>query len=169
MVGLALCLVTFSASSSTRANWANRSNTSKKQFSADALEVRSLRIDDENNTIELSPSTDGKIAITYYESGKDHYELGVDDAGALVMRYVDDRRWYERIGYQFGRPDTRVTVAMPAGFGGDLTLRTVNGAIDAKDLAAGSLEAVTPTAIFGSAAYPPAAKSMPARSTDRSR
>jgi len=59
------------------------------------------------------------------------------------MRYVNDRKWYERIGIQWGRPDTHVTVSLPAGFRSDLALGTVNGSITAEEQLAGLMRAST--------------------------
>jgi hypothetical protein len=70
----------------------------KKQFVINSDKVKTIRVADVNNSIELTRSADRNIAITYYESEKDRYEIGVGGDGMLSMRYIDDRRWYERIG-----------------------------------------------------------------------
>ena len=141
VVGLSLFAIAFASVGFNPAKLNSQVSFEQKQFSVEAGKVQALNISDENNTIELTRAADQNITITYYESEKDRYEVGVDGNSRLTMRYVNDRKWYERIGVEWGHPDTRITVALPEGFRCDLTLGTVNGSIRADGQAAGSLQA----------------------------
>lgn len=144
VAGLVLCLIAF-ASSGFNVNklGGQAGEFEQKQFTVSAAEVKALRIADENDTVELTPSTDGNVTITYYESKLDRYEVGVDNGGLLDMHYVNGRKWYQYLDAQWVRPFTKITVAMPADFGGDMTLSTVNGSVVAQGFTAGSVDAAT--------------------------
>ena len=143
VAGIALGAIAFASVGFNPQKLGGQSDFEQKQFVVGADTVKALEIADENNSITLARSSDQSIVITYYESQKDRYDLGVDDGGLLTMRYVNDRQWYERIGIQWGHPDTHVTVALPASFRGDLALGTVNGSITAQEQPVGALRAAT--------------------------
>ncbi len=140
-VGFALCVVSYASVGFDLKKLGDQAEFEQKTFIAQAADVRALSILDENNTIEVVPSEDDEITITYYESPKDRYEVGIGQDGKLDMRYVNDRSWLERIGFQWGKRGTRVTVTMPAAFGGDMVIRTVNGALLAQGIQVGTLNA----------------------------
>jgi hypothetical protein len=141
--GIALGAIAFASVGFNPQKLSIQAEFQQKQFQVEAGKVRSIEIADENNSIELTHAQDQNITITYYESQKDRYDLGVDGNGRLAMRYVNERKWYEYLGILWGRPNTHVTVALPEGFRSDLTLTTVNGTISAEALLAGSLRAST--------------------------
>jgi len=143
VAGISLCAIALASVGFDPRKLGGQTDFEQKRFQVEAGKVAAIEIGDGNNSIELTRSPDGNIAITYYESPKDRYELGVNGDGRLTMRYVDARRWYERVGVRWGHPDTRVTVALPEGFRGDLSLHTVNGSIYAEDQRAGALRAAT--------------------------
>jgi DUF4097 and DUF4098 domain-containing protein YvlB len=116
---------------------------SQKQYTVDSGKVKAIKIADTNNSIELTRSEGQDIVITYYESDKDRYEIGLGADGKLSMQYVDDRKWYEHIEINWGRQDTHVTVALPEGFRSDLELTTVNGSVTAENQMADRLRAAT--------------------------
>lgn len=118
-------------------------NFEQKQYVIGSDKVKAIMVADVNNTIEVTRSADRNITITYYESDKDHYEIGVGSDGKLSMRYIDSRRWYEYMGINWGLKDTRVTVALPADYRSDLEITTVNGTVDIEDQMAGTLHAAT--------------------------
>jgi FlaG/FlaF family flagellin (archaellin) len=115
----------------------------EKQYFIESDKVKAIKVADVNNTIEVTRSADRNITITYYESDKDRYEIGVGTDGKLSIRYIDDRRWYEHIGINWALKDTRVTVALPADYRSDLELTTVNGTVNVEDQMAGTLRAAT--------------------------
>ena len=144
VAGLVLCLVAFASTGFNIYKLGGQADEfEQKQYTVPADTVKALRIADENDTITLTPSTDGNVTITYYESKLDHYEVGVDAGGLLDMRYINGRKWYEYINVQWVRPFTKITVAMPANFAGDMTLSTVNGSVEAQGFTAGTVEAAT--------------------------
>jgi DUF4097 and DUF4098 domain-containing protein YvlB len=144
VVGLAMCLIAFATTGfDVRQLDSQKGEFEQKQYVVSADTVKALRISDENDAIELTPSADGNVTITYYESKFDRYEVGVDESGLLNMRYVNGRKWYEYIQIQWMRPFTKITVSMPANFGGDMTLSTVNGSITAGGFTVGGVEAAT--------------------------
>lgn len=115
----------------------------QKQYVVESDKVKAIKVADVNNTIEATRSADRNITITYYESDKDRYEIGVGADGKLSMHYIDDRKWYEYIGINWGLKDTHVTVALPADYRSDLELTTVNGTVNVEDQMAGTLRAAT--------------------------
>lgn len=118
-------------------------NFTEKEYVVESDKVKAIKVADVNNSIELTRSADRNITITYFESDKDRYEIGVGADGRLNMRYIDDRRWYEHIGINWALKDTHITVALPADYVSDLELTTVNGTVDVEDQLVGTLRAAT--------------------------
>ena len=115
----------------------------QKQYVVGSDKVKAIKVADVNNSIEFTRSADRNITITYYESERDRYEVGVGADGRLSMRYYDNRRWYEYIGINWAHQDTHVTVALPADYVSDLEITTVNGTVNVEDQMAGTLRAAT--------------------------
>ena len=74
--------------------------------------------------VTLIPSEDGKITVTGYEQVNLKNAVEVKD-GALTIKLVDTRKWYEHIGIHFEQPT--VTVALPQGAYDALSLTLSTG------------------------------------------
>lgn len=73
------------------------------------------------------PSEDGECSVSCYEREKVKHFVAVED-GTLVVRVQDSRKWYEHIGIFFGTP--KITVSIPEGQYGNLTVRGDTGDVD---------------------------------------
>lgn len=71
------------------------------------------------------PSKDGTTSILCYEPQNETHTVSVRD-GVLTVELVDTRKWYEHIGIGFH--SSKITLALPAGEYGDLTLKASTGA-----------------------------------------
>ncbi len=74
--------------------------------------------------MELIPSEDGTSTVVCYEEKKVRHSVSVQD-GTLVIKTEDTRKWYERIGLNFGTP--KITIAVPGGAYGRLKVRASTG------------------------------------------
>ena len=77
--------------------------------------------------IKLVPSENGECKIVCYEQTNQKHTVAVR-SGTLTVEVVDTRQWYEHIGINFGAP--RITVYMPAGAYGALSVRSDTGNVD---------------------------------------
>ena len=102
-------------------------------FSTVQYETNSYEIDGEfenisikSNTadIKVVPSDDGEYSVVCREQQNLKHTVEVKD-GTLVIKLEDTRKWYEHIGIGFG--DTSVTVYLPDGVYGDLSVNIDTG------------------------------------------
>lgn len=107
-------------------------NWTQKNYDTTAEGITALSLDDLNNSIELLPSSDNSIHITYYESDKDIYTI-TNQNGKIDMQYDDLRKWYEYF-FNFNINFKKVTIELPADYNGTLDLHTTNGSITANDM-----------------------------------
>ncbi len=77
--------------------------------------------------IEFLPSESSKSRVVCYEEMSAKHSVSVKD-GTLVIEIVDERKWYEHIGINFGTP--KITVYIPQGEYGALSVKASTG--DAK-------------------------------------
>ena len=82
----------------------------------------SLATDTADVTLVLSE--DGKTGVEICEQEKIFHTVEVKD-GILEIRVTDTRKWYEHIGIGFG--NTKITLTLPAGEYGDLSVRVNTG------------------------------------------
>jgi len=81
VAGIALGAIAFASVGFNPQKLGGQMDFEQKQFVVGADKVKALEIGDENNSIVLARSSDQNIVITYYESQKDRYDLGVDNGG----------------------------------------------------------------------------------------
>ncbi len=97
--------------------------------------VENISIDDNNADIELSPSADDKVHITYYENNKEYYDISESAQGDLVIKSRTSRKWYDYIfTFKFEQPKLHVEV--PAHYDGDITVKSHDGHVLVKDISA---------------------------------
>lgn len=75
----------------------------------------------------LLPSVDAKVTVICYEQVNIKHAVTVSD-GTLKIEADDTRKWYEYIGVNFKTP--KITVYIPAGEYGELTLDCLTGNIE---------------------------------------
>lgn len=105
-------------------------------LSADSYQTNTYTVTDTYQNISIQadtaqitfvPSEDGSHRVTCYEPKKITHRVSVED-GTLVIRVEDTRKWYEHIGIFFQSP--KLTLALPQGEYGALTLRSHTGNLD---------------------------------------
>lgn len=112
-------------------------------FITDPMELNTMDFEEKNHTvttpfsgldiqavesdIRLVPAEDGICRVTFLDSDKVTHTVTVEQK-TLVIRRIDTRRWYERIGIYWG--DFTVTVYLPEQEYEKAILKTVSGDIN---------------------------------------
>lgn len=103
-----------------------------KKLSTDKFETNEHVISESYKSISLKTvtadiifvPTDGETRVTCYENEKVKHTVQVED-GTLVIRGVDQRKWYDYIGFHFETP--KITVSIPRGEYGTLAVHATTG------------------------------------------
>ena len=113
-----------------RLNWnfASLSNdqheTNEYQLSED---FRSISIVADTADIVFVPSENTTSRVVCYEQANQKHSVTVKD-DVLVIEVVDERKWYEYIGFNFG--DSKLTVYLPEGEYGALSIESDTGDVE---------------------------------------
>lgn len=95
--------------------------------------VRAICIDDRNADIEVSPSEDDKVHITYFVNDKEYYDISETEEGDLNIQSKSRRKWYDYLfNFQFEQP--KLLVGIPENYNGDITVRSHDGYIQVKEI-----------------------------------
>ena len=86
--------------------------------------------------VVLIPCESLKSSVVCYEQENLKHSVEVKD-GTLVISVVDTRKWYEHIGISFGT--SKITVYIPRGEYGTLSVKTSTGNIYAENVTADAL------------------------------
>ena len=117
-----------------------------KNFSTVKYETNSYNINEEYKNISVNtstahvtilPSENNESAVVCHEKASLKHSVEVKD-GTLVIEEVNTRKWYEFI--EIGISSTKITVYVPAGEYGSLSVGTSTGAICIQDISSASLE-----------------------------
>jgi len=92
--------------------------------------------------ITLIPSEDEAISVVCREESKVKHLVEVKD-NTLNIKVEDTRKWYEHIGLSFEIP--KITVSIPKGEYGDLSIKNSTGGIAVNNLSANSLNITNTT------------------------
>lgn len=84
----------------------------------------SLSISADTANITLAPTTDATCTVVCHELQSAKHAVSVKD-GVLSVEMIDERKWYEYIGIDFGSPT--ITVYLPSGAYGSLTVTSDTG------------------------------------------
>lgn len=95
-------------------------------------EVEVLEIDDMSNDVRIVTSENDEVKVTYAMSENFGYYLKQID-NTLIIEYDDFREWYEFIGI-FSLRDYDLIVELPEKALDKLTVKTVSGDIEAKEI-----------------------------------
>lgn len=90
-------------------------------------EFENILIKSNTATIKLVASEDDSCSVVCYEQTNLKHSVSVKD-GALEIKVVDERKWYEHIGINLSAPS--VTVYIPKGEYGDLDVSVSTGDVD---------------------------------------
>lgn len=77
--------------------------------------------------VTFAPSTDGTVSVVCYEQKNLAHSVAVE-GDTLVVKPEDTRKWYHYIGIGFDSP--KITVYLPKGTYGDLTVKTSTGDVN---------------------------------------
>lgn len=108
----------------------NKMETRRHVLAADFkdISIRAVTAD-----VTVLPATDGKAAVVCTEQAHVRHSVSVED-GTLVIQVKDTRKWYHHIGIHLGSP--AITVYLPAGEYGDVSVKATTGDIRIRDLTA---------------------------------
>ena len=105
-----------------------------KMFDNDEHTERSVEITEafdsitiKGGDIRILPSEDGKCRAVFFESDKISYNSDVED-GMLTIKYNDDRKWYDYIGFHF--TDCGTTLYLPEVKYNYVNIKTFSGDIE---------------------------------------
>ena len=108
-------------------NW-NFGKLSTAEYKANTYVIDNAFADISLNTrtadITFTPSADGKCKVVCYEEDNLNHTVTAED-NTLKIQLVDQRKWYSYIGIRLDSP--KITVYLPAGEYGALTLRVSTG------------------------------------------
>ena len=90
-------------------------------------EFKNILIKSNTANIKIVASEDESCSVVCYEQTNLKHSVEVKD-GALEIKVVDERKWYEHIGINFSTPT--VTVYIPEGEYGDLDISVSTGDVD---------------------------------------
>lgn len=105
----------------------------QKEYSAEPAEARALAVDLVDRRVEVKPSADGMIHISYWESRKEFCNLDVAD-GVLTLTAKTNKSWQDYFGGNAALEQRTVTVYLPADMQ-SVSIRTTNEDIVADTLA----------------------------------
>ncbi|MED3912679.1 DUF4097 domain-containing protein [Peribacillus simplex] len=116
----------------------------EKSYSVEAESVKQISLSDKGRKVELEESKDNDIHITYFESDKESYDIGVSDNDELVMKLETDKEWKDYVGLQTDEEHHLVKIAVPNGITSEVKIQTSKGDIVLSDLEIdGSIETIT--------------------------
>lgn len=98
----------------------------EKTYTAQAEQVREVRLDVRDRSIEVSASEDGQIHIGCAENSKEYYEIGVSEDGVLEMTAASDKSWTDYIGGKAAAGSRKITLRLPQAQLSALALSTTN-------------------------------------------
>lgn len=104
---------------------ANENEFEQKSYTAAVPAVLALQIDVDDRKIELEPSQDGNIHISYYQSSKEFYDINTI-GGTLSMASKDDKDWTDYIGTSAPLEKRTIRVQFPVGGLKSFALKTSN-------------------------------------------
>ena len=107
----------------------------EKNYTVNAAKISSLVVSDIDNGINIQPSPDDEIRITYYENRKKSYDINISASGELSVICRSDMKWYDYIGiFNSDWYNTTVTILIPESLSAEVKLNTSNGRIDVENV-----------------------------------
>ena len=85
----------------------------EKSYTADEG-IDAIQIDVKGRKITVEPSQDGRIHVTYYESGKEFYSLDTAGGNTLVMKSESRKEWTDYIGGAAPQAQRTIRLRIPA-------------------------------------------------------
>lgn len=117
----------------TMLNW-DFSKLSTSKFETNSHNITEpftgISIHTDTADIEFIPSADGNCVVTCYESENEKHSVAVKD-GVLDIQLVDEKKWYQYIGFNFSAP--KITVSLPVDEYESLTIDASTGDVNIED------------------------------------
>ena len=107
----------------------------EKTYTPDGEQIAGVCVDVRDRFVEVTPSEDGTIRITYYESDKEAYDISVSDENVLTMTMAGQKEWKDYIGAQASEEVRRISVQLPEALLDRLSVSTTN-----EDIAVSALQ-----------------------------
>ena len=107
----------------------------QQSYTADSEEVASIRIDVTDRKIDIVPSSDGRIVITYHESEKEAYDLSLSDDKTLTMTAKNNKEWTDFIGGKADQSLRTIQLQLPEAMLSSLDITTTNEDVTLPSLA----------------------------------
>ncbi len=136
IIGFVICLGAMIAAGFDDGMLNEGSGYEQREYVASADAFKSIKFDDSNKGINVVPSKDDKIRITYSDNDKNHYVIS-EMGETLSIEYSWKKRWYEYIGitWYFNFESDDVTISIPDAYAGNIDVLTSNGRIELHDIA----------------------------------
>lgn len=97
-----------------------------KEYTADAAQVQTLRLDVQDRRIEIVPSEKEQLLITYYESDTEGYDIALSEDNTLSMITQSNKSWTDFIGGKPSEEYRTIRLELPQGLLDSLDLSTTN-------------------------------------------
>lgn len=137
ITGLALFAVGFSMTGFDIMKLSSEGKYEEKSF-VSTKAIDTIVIDDANTGVVLSPSSDEKLHVTYYENDKSYYEIAERDDGTLSIAKKDNRKWYDYF-FNINFESVKLSIAVPANYNSKITVATSNNIINITDINASDM------------------------------
>ncbi len=102
-------------------------------FNADASQVRSIRINAIDRSVEVTLSPDDGIHLSCHQSDKEYYDVTIDE-GVLTVELRQNKRWYDFIGGKSPEAYRHISLQIPAGALDSLIIATTNEPVTLEDV-----------------------------------
>lgn len=99
--------------------------------------IRSIVLSDVDAAVEVLPSGDGSMHAVYYTSDKESYDIIVEGGTLYIRKKM--RIMMGFLSFLFTPGHVRLTMYLPEGYAGDLSITTVDGDITVRGVAMASL------------------------------
>ncbi|NMS89325.1 DUF4097 domain-containing protein [Clostridioides difficile] len=104
----------------------------KKRYSI--LDIDNIEVDVKDRKIEVFPSSDKQIHISYYESEKEYYMIDLSEKNRLSIKYITNKDWSDYIGGKTSIENSTIKMWIPNESLENLNLKTSNGDIEISQL-----------------------------------
>lgn len=103
--------------------------------------IKSVVLMDVDVAVEALSSGDGSMYATYYISDKEKYDIEVDDGTLYIRKKL--RPLFAFLTFRRAPDEIKLTIYLPAGYDGELSITTVDGGIGVDGIAAASMAVKT--------------------------
>lgn len=99
------------------------------EYSADGAKVGSITVDVYDRAVEVLPSDDDSVHISYFENDKEYYDILLSEDGEFGITLQTDKDWTDYIGTKPSEEYRKITIEIPDGILQNLTIKNTNETI----------------------------------------